>query len=269
MTLHSQPTALHLHRSGLRLSASLLVLSALLLFGRELTMSVLGGATGPAMRLILSAIFAWGLLRAYSWGWWASLLVGGVWLVMDFMIVAALFGLSGSLEPLYEWPVFPLVGAFVAQAVAMALLLRVRTGFPIAGTLGALLLGLVIVVLGFGVIVSRSVEIPVETDLAGPIYSAVYEKVRTPAIKVSIGTVNGVKGVRVVIADSMMVRADSATQAAPSRDIAMHVRAVLPANSALQFIGIGWSLDTGPGVMPSQMHRFSVDELGRAASATP
>jgi hypothetical protein len=268
MISQSQPTAIHLERSGLGLSASSLVLSALLLLGRELSMSFPGGLTGPATRLILSGIFASGLLRGYSWGWWASLLVGGVWLVMDFMTVAALFGLSGSLEPLYEWPVFPLVGAFVAQAVAVALLLRMRTGLPTAGTLGVLLLGLVVVVLGFGSVVSRSVDIPAETDLAGPIYSAVYEKVRTP-IKVSVGTVNGVKGVRVVIADSMMVRADSATQAAPSRDIAMRVRAVLPANSALQFIGIGWSLDTGPGVMPSKMHRFSVDELGRAAAVTP
>lgn len=269
----SQTPRLLTRFSELRFAAALLVFSGLILFTREFAMSFPGGVFGPATRLTLSFIFAWALLRGYSWGWWASILVGALWLLMDFMTVAALFGLAGSVEPLYEWPLFPLVGAFVAQAVAVALLLRAKTGLPSRRTLGVVLLGLVLVLIGFWIMVSRSDVIPAvigpENELAEPIYSAVYDKVKTQAIKVSIGTVNGVKRVRVVIADSTMVGADSATQAAPSRDIAMRVRAVLPAQSDLQFIGIGWSLDTGPGVMPTRIHRFSVDELDRTSSATP
>jgi hypothetical protein len=186
---------------------------------------------------------------------------------MDFMTAATMFALSGSLEPLYHWPEFPLAGAFIAQAGAMALLLQQRTRLPPALTLSLILLGLVAVVLGFQTIASKVSD--TENDLGGSIYSAVAEKVRTPAVKVSIGTVNGVKGVRVVIADSTLVDADSATQAGPSRELATLVRSLLPTGSDLKFIGIGWSLDTGPGVTPSSMHRFSVDELSQGTPDAP
>jgi hypothetical protein len=126
-------------------------------------------------------------------------------------------------------------------------------------TLSLILLGLAVVVLGFQIMASKVGD--TENDLGGSIYSAVAEKARTPAVKVSIGTVNGIKGVRVVIADSTLVNADSATQAGPSRELATVVRSLLPAGSDLKFIGIGWSLDTAPGVIPSNMHGFSLDEL--------
>ena len=249
--------------SELPLAACLLVLSALLLFGRELAMAFPGGAPGPATRLGISAIFAWGLLRPYAWAWWTSVLVGGLWLLMDFMTVAAIFAMDMSLEPVYQWPLFPIVGAFIAQAVAIALLLRQRTGLSSPVTLIAILLALVVVIVGFRVVASRF-----GNEGTHLIYSTVAEKVRTPAVKVWMGAANGVRGVRVVIGDSNLVRVDSAAQAGVAREIAILVRSLLPIGSDLQFIAIGWSLDTGPGAMPSQMHRFSVDELPNEAIDT-
>jgi hypothetical protein len=269
-TSQTESTPLPVRHFELRAAAALLVISGLISFGRELAIgSVPGLLSESSVRLTLSAILAWTLLRRYSWAWWASVIVGGLWLLMDVLTVGAMFMLSESLEPLYQWPEFTFVGALIAQAAAVALLLRLRTRLPVAITLGAMALGLVVAVVGFRTILPQMDVAPGGGDLGGSIYAAVSERVGTPAVKVSIGTVNGAKGVRVVIADSTLVDADSAAQAARSREIAVLVHSLLPVGSDLEFIGIGWSLDTGPGAMPARLHRFSIDGLKRAASRAP
>jgi hypothetical protein len=252
-----------------RVAAALLVTAALLVFGHELSMGIPGVLSEPTVRLILSGVIGWALIRGYSWAWWASVLTGSVWLLNDFMRVTAIFALSGSLQPLYDWSELPIIGAFIAQAVAISLLLRIKWGLRPALTLGVLLLGMVVIVLGFWRMASQVEEDVGGGELGGSIYAAVVERVKTPEVKVSIGTVSGAKGVRVVIADSILSAADSATQAPRSREVAILVRSLLPTGSPLEFIGIGWSLDTGPGVMPSHIHRFSVQELGGSTNTTP
>ena len=245
-----------------RVAAVLLMFAALLVFGQELSMGIPGILSEPTARLIVSGLLGWGLLRGYSWAWWASVLTGSLWLLHDFMRVTGTFALSGSLEPLYDWSELPITVGFMAQAVAIGLLLRMKWGLRLALTLSVLVLGMAVLVLGFWNMASRVSEDAGGSELGGSIYGAVVEMVKTPEVKVSIGTVNGAKGVRVVIADSVLSAADSATQAPRSREVALRLRSLLPPGSRLEFVGIGWSLDTGPGVMPSQMHKFSVAELG-------
>jgi hypothetical protein len=221
------------------------------------------------MRLTLSVVFAWGLLRVYGWAWWASAVVGGVWLLMDLMTVVSMFALSGSFEPLYQWPEVSLTAAFIAQAAAVAVLLQLKTGVRPTITLSVMLLASVLLIVGLSTATSQIELSPAQNELSSAIYSSVAERAHTPAVKVSIGTVNGVKGVRVVIGDSALAEADSAAQVVRSREVALVVRSLLPTDSDLKFIGIGWSLDTGPGVMPRLIHRFLIDELQPSPSTEP
>jgi hypothetical protein len=185
-----------------RVAAAFLLMSGLLYIGYELTLGVPDVFSEPVLRLSLSAILAFGLVRRYSWAWWGSVLTGGLWVVLDFMRVSVTFALSG-IDPRDLGTELLIICAFIAQAVVMALLLRMRTGLRPALTLGITFLGLLVVVLGVWKIGETAI-VPGESDLGGPIYAAVVERVGIPAVKVVTGTVNGVKGIRIVIADSIL-----------------------------------------------------------------
>jgi hypothetical protein len=252
-----------------RVAAVLLMIAALLVLRQELSMGIPGTLSEPTARLILTGLLCWSLLNGHSWAWWASVLTGSVWLLHDFMRVTGTFALSGSLEPLYDWSELLIIVGFMVQAVAIGLLLRMNWGLRLSWTLSVLVLGMAVLVLGFWNMAARVGEGAGGSELGGSIYGAVVELVKTPEVKVSVGTVNGAKGVRVVIADSVLSAADSATQAPRSREVALHVRSLLAPGSQMEFVGIGWSLDTGPGVMPSQIHTFSVAELGGSTATSP
>lgn len=130
MALTSEPVATSSRK--VRIAGALFLLSGLLNLGQVIGVEAGGGwpdprdLLAPVGRVAVCATLAWGLLRGWRWAWWGSLVVGGLWWLLDGLTMAAGVAMTMMTLPLSPQdilPIAPLIGTFLALSVVLVLLL--------------------------------------------------------------------------------------------------------------------------------------------------